>query len=35
MKACRDIGKDFVGGHTMINHGMGEYVRGAISTNTS
>ena len=33
--AYRGLGKDFVGGHAMINHGMGEYVRGAISTNTA
>lgn len=29
------IGKDFKGGHGVVNHGSGEYVRGNISTNTA
>ena len=28
------IGKYFKGGHGVVNHGLGEYVRGDISTNT-
>lgn len=33
--AYRGIGKDFVGGHAMINHGMGDYSIDGISTNTA
>ena len=29
------IGKDFKGGHGVINHGLGEYVNGDIYTNTA
>jgi transposase-like protein len=29
------IGKEFKGGHEMVNHGLGEYVRDNISTNTA
>lgn len=31
----RVIGKSFSGGHHVVNHGRGEYVRGEASTNTS
>ncbi len=34
-KSYAGIGKDFKGGHGMVNHGMGEYVNGDISTNTA
>ena len=34
-KSYTGIGKDFKGGHGVINHGLGEYVRGDISTNTA
>jgi transposase-like protein len=29
------IGGDFAGGHKRVNHGLGEYVNGDISTNTA
>jgi transposase-like protein len=29
------IGKDFKGGHQVVNHGQGEYARGAANTNTA
>ncbi|MGA2525746.1 MAG: IS1595 family transposase [Smithellaceae bacterium] len=29
------IGKDFKGGHGVVNHGLGQYVNGDISTNTA
>jgi transposase-like protein len=29
------IGKEFKGGHETVNHGLGEYVRGDVSTNTA
>jgi len=29
------VGKDFAGGHEIVTHGKGEYVRGDISTNTA
>lgn len=29
------IGLEFVGGHGVVNHGLGEYVNGNISTNTA
>ncbi len=31
----RGIGKDFAGGHKVINHGIGEFVKGNASTNTA
>jgi len=31
----RGIGREFAGGHGVINHGLGEYVNGDISTNTA
>ncbi len=34
-KSYAGIGKDFKGGHGIVNHGMGEYVNGDISTNTA
>lgn len=33
--AYRGIGDEFEGGHAVINHGMGEYSRGGINTNTA
>jgi transposase-like protein len=33
--AYRGIGKEFNGGHAVINHGMRQYVNGDISTNTA
>jgi transposase-like protein len=32
--AYRGIGKDFTGGHRTVNHGIGEFAREGISTNT-
>jgi transposase-like protein len=29
------IGEEFAGGHLVVNHGIGEYVKGDISTNTA
>lgn len=29
------IGREFKGGHETVNHGLGEYVRGDVSTNTA
>jgi transposase-like protein len=29
------IGSEFMGGHLVVNHGIGEYVKGDISTNTA
>jgi transposase-like protein len=29
------IGKHFKGGHRVVNHGLGEYVNGSVSTNTA
>lgn len=29
------IGKDFKGGHAVVNHGRGEYVNGEVNTNTA
>lgn len=34
-KSYTGIGKEFVGGHGVINHGLGKYVNGNISTNTA
>lgn len=34
-KSYGGIGKEFVGGHGVINHGLGQYVNGNISTNTA
>lgn len=34
-KSYTGIGKEFVGGHGVINHGLGQYVNGDISTNTA
>jgi hypothetical protein len=31
----RGIGREFRGGHKVVNHGIREYVRGDISTNTT
>ncbi len=31
----RGIGKDFAGGHKVVNHSIGEYVKGNASTNTA
>jgi len=31
----RGIGKDFIGGHKVVNHGNGEYVKNNVSTNTA
>lgn len=33
--AYRGIGKDFKGGHKIVNHGKGQYVRGDAYTNTA
>jgi transposase-like protein len=33
--AYSGIGREFAGGHNVINHGSGEYVNGDISTNTA
>jgi transposase-like protein len=34
-KAYIGIGKDFVGGHKVVNHGLREYVNGDANTNTA
>lgn len=34
-KAYPGIGKEFAGGHEMVNHGKGEYARGDVHTNTA
>lgn len=34
-RSYRGIGKEFKGGHKVVNHGMGEYVRGDVYTNTA
>jgi transposase-like protein len=34
-KAYGGVGKNFTGGHHVIRHGMGEYVRGNVTTNTA
>lgn len=34
-KSYSGIGQDFEGGHQVVNHGLGEYVNGDISTNTA
>jgi transposase-like protein len=34
-KAYRGIGKEFAGGHKVINHSCGQYVNGDITTNTA
>lgn len=34
-KAYNGIGKEFEGGHEVVNHGEGEYVRGDVHTNTA
>jgi transposase-like protein len=34
-KAYRGIGREFAGGHGVVNHGLGEYVNGDINTNTA
>lgn len=34
-KSYRGIGKDFKGGHHVVNHGRGEYARGKVNTNTA
>lgn len=34
-KSYRGIGREFAGGHGVVNHGLGEYVNGDISTNTA
>jgi transposase-like protein len=31
----KGIGKDFAGGHHVVNHGSGQYVCGGVSTNTA
>jgi transposase-like protein len=33
--AYRGIGRDFAGGHHVVNHGARQYVRGTASTNTA
>jgi transposase-like protein len=33
--AYNGIGREFAGGHNVVNHGSGEYVNGDISTNTA
>jgi transposase-like protein len=33
--AYKGIGKDFKGGHKVVNHGIGEYVNGEANTNTA
>jgi hypothetical protein len=35
LKSYRAIGRDFVGGHGVINHVLGQYVNQNISTNTA
>jgi hypothetical protein len=32
-RSYHGIGKEFAGGHHVVNHGRGEYVRGDASTN--
>lgn len=34
-KGYSGIGKEFVGGHHVVKHSLGEYTRGSISTNTA
>jgi transposase-like protein len=34
-KSYTGIGKDFEGGHKVVNHGVGEYVNGDANTNTA
>jgi hypothetical protein len=34
-KPYQGIGKEFAGGHGVVNHGLGEYVNCDISTNTA
>jgi transposase-like protein len=34
-KSYKGIGKDFKGGHGVVNHGLGEYAKGDINTNTA
>jgi transposase-like protein len=34
-KSYKGIGKEFAGGHQFVNHSMGEYARGNVSTNTA
>jgi transposase-like protein len=34
-KSYRGIGREFAGGHSVVNHGMGEYVNGDKYTNTA
>lgn len=34
-KSYKGIGKDFKGGHGIVNHGMGEYVKDDVYTNTA
>jgi transposase-like protein len=34
-KSYKGIGKDFKGGHGVVNHGSGEYAKGDINTNTA
>src|SRR5271157_151603 len=34
-KSYNGIGKDFKGGHKVVNHGLGEYVNGNANTNTA
>jgi transposase-like protein len=33
--AYQEIGAEFKGGHQVVNHGTGEYVRGQVSTNSA
>ena len=35
LKGYRGIGGDFAGGHQNVNHGLGEYVKGDVTTNTA
>jgi hypothetical protein len=34
-KSYCGIGKEFAGGHGVVNHGMGQYVNGNVYTNTA
>jgi transposase-like protein len=34
-RSYKGIGKDFKGGHGVVNHGSGEYAKGDINTNTA
>jgi transposase-like protein len=34
-KSYTGIGEEFNGGHEVVNHGLGEYVRGDVNTNTA